>query len=232
MLQHEPRQILKQVCHVCSLCFLSFTSCSTRHSPQCWETAPGRLCTGRRYVLAVGHQWGESFRRLSLLPPTWPAIFMSFSIHVHCFCNRQLQERTHTQSDTCWAPSVTSSSLQPLINPAFPCGRSLRSRCWGKKIIKGKLPLSTHNETISLVWQDPVLASSSRGCGEIKCTVVWTQCWPVDDGLHSLFRYEWRLVKQETCLSWKCFYFPPSQCWWCSPPALIWALVASTVLIL
>lgn len=111
-------------------------------------------------------QWGESFRRPSLLPPWWTSLILHFSIQVHRFCRRRLQERSHTQSDTCRAPSVTSSSLHPLINPAFPCGRSLRRRCLKKKKKKkGELPLSTHNETISLVWQDPVPASSSRGCG-------------------------------------------------------------------
>lgn len=82
-------------------------------------------------------QWatsGESLSggRASCLP-RWTSLTLHFYFRVDRFCRRRLQGRSHTQSDTCWAPSVTSSSLQPLINPAFPCGRSLRRRCWKKK---------------------------------------------------------------------------------------------------
>lgn len=114
------------------------------------------------------------------------------STHIHRFCRRQLQDRSHTQSDTCWAPSVTSSSLQPLINPTFPCGRSLGRRRWKRKK-KGELSLSSHHETISLVWEDPVLASSSARCGEVEYTAVWTQCWSVDEDFHRSFQ-KWSLL--------------------------------------
>lgn len=61
---------------------------------------------------------------------------------------------THTVCDL--------SSLQPLINPAFPCGRSLRRRCWRKENESFPSPLIM-KQFYYCGWNHPVLHLKAEG---------------------------------------------------------------------
>lgn len=97
----------------------------SHHSPQYWGTVPGRLCTGRRYVLpTVCATLGFQFYLVKAPYSTFlsksfvsAVVFQRNLTHIQC---------TRTGSDLC--------SIRSLINPVFPCERSLEGSAGGQRV--------------------------------------------------------------------------------------------------
>lgn len=105
--------------------FFSLTSSSalSHHSPQYWGTVPGRLCTGRRYVLPTVC---ATFQFYLVKAPYSTFLSKSFVSAVVFQRNLTHIQCTRTGSDLC--------SIRSLINPVFPCERSLEGSAGGQRV--------------------------------------------------------------------------------------------------